>query len=140
MSDTVDWKKKAEAEYQNEKESIRDEVRTGLYLHLIIYTVLGVVFGLVYVIRWMIVGDSFLPSNHDAIWAIGVFVGGIPCVYLMDRNDRISEIREQRLVRLELKIDALMNQQDASSARYEELQRDVQRTMSDTDLHIRGLL
>ncbi|MBS1798448.1 MAG: hypothetical protein JSS95_01345 [Acidobacteria bacterium] len=140
MADTPDWKKKAKAEYENEEERIRTDVKAGFYLHLFIFVFLGVVFGAIYVIRWMIVRDNFLPSSHDAAWMIAIAIGAVPFIYFTDRHDRIREVREQRLIRLEMKIDAMLAEQDALLARYEELLRDVRRTMSDTELHIRGIL
>jgi hypothetical protein len=85
------------------------EVKSGFYFHLFLYLFLGVVAGVIYVIHWMVVGGTFLPSDHNTVWVIAIAVGFLPFTYLMERRDRIREIREQRLIRLEMKIDALLD-------------------------------
>jgi hypothetical protein len=111
MQDTPDWKERAEAEYKKEREGIRADVKVGFYLLLFVYIFLGVVFGAIYVVKWMIVGGDFLPSNHDAVWIIAIVVGGIPFSYVLEWQDRKREVREQRLIRLEMKIDVLLDRQ-----------------------------
>jgi hypothetical protein len=109
MKDTTDCKKEAEEQYKAEREDMNAEVKSGFYFHLLLYLLLGVVAGVIYVINWMVVGGTFLPSNHDVVWVIAIAVGGIPFTYLMERHDRIREVHEQRLIRLEMKIDALLD-------------------------------
>lgn len=108
MADTPDWKKEAEEKYKDEREDMNAEVKSGFYFHLFLYLLIGVVFGIIYVVNWMIVGGNFLP-NREAAWLIAAFIGGVPFTYLMERHDRIREVREQRLIRLEMKIDALLD-------------------------------
>jgi hypothetical protein len=109
MADTPDWEKEAEAKYKDEREDMNADVKSGVYFHLFLYLSLAVVAGIIYVIYWMVVGGTFLPSDHNAGWVIAIAVGGIPFTYLMERRDRIREVREQRLIRLEMKIDALLD-------------------------------
>lgn len=109
MPSTPDWKKEAEEQYKDEREDINAEVKSGFYFYLFFYLCFGAVAGIIYVINWLVVGGAFLPSDHESVWVIAIALGGIPFTYLMERHDRIRELREQRLIRLEMKIDALFD-------------------------------
>ncbi len=130
MPSTPDWKKRAENQYNNERENLNDEIKSRFYLYLLIFGVFGVIFGAFYVVRWMIVGGDFLPSHHESLWTIIVIAGYVPFTYVMERFDRKREIREQRLIRIEMKIDALLDKQDDVESQLRNIKGAVRDTYS----------
>jgi hypothetical protein len=130
MPSKPDWKKEAEKKYKSEQEDLNRDVKSGFTLHLFLLAVIAVVFGAVYVVKWLIVGGDFLPSNRDAIWAIAVVGGGIPFTYVMERLDRKREVREQRLIRLEMKIDTLLGKHEHVDSQLTDLRHEIWQSRS----------
>ncbi len=140
MAHTPDWTEKAEAEYKREQEDLEADGKGAFFLHLFFLAVILAVMAALYVVKCLITGEDFLPRHREDAWWLLLVVGYIPFMSMMERFDGKRELREKRLIRLEMKIDSLMSQQDASMEQDVKFQRDVQRAISDIDLQARGLL
>jgi hypothetical protein len=130
MPGTPDWKTEAEAKHEREQEEIRAKVKSGFYLQSFLLVFAGLVIGAVYVVKCLVAGESVVPSSRDAVWLAIVIVGMFPCNYLLERHDRIREVREQRLIRLEMKMNALMDSQSRIASKIEHLSDEVRETYS----------
>jgi hypothetical protein len=146
MPNTPDWKEKAEIQYKSEREDVRDARKSGFFRYIILLVVVGIVFGVIHLAEWMFDGGSLIPSGRDVAWASGGIVFTLAGGYLSERYEEEKSIREQRLVRIELKIDAVLLRYDEMLAKHDEmlirqkdLHRDVQRMMSDAELRAHGL-
>jgi hypothetical protein len=112
MPKTSEWKEKAEAEYKREKEDVEADGKAIFALYVFYLIILVILFGTIYFVKWMIVGGNFLPHSwSDAAWGIVAVFGFLPISYLVERRDKAKEIREQRLIRLEMKIDTVLDGQ-----------------------------
>jgi hypothetical protein len=104
-------KKEAEEKYQRERHAGKAEI--AFYILLLI--VLAVVLGAIHVAEWMFNGGNLIPSGREAIWALGAIAIPLAGAYLGGRYEEAKSIRDQRLIRLEMKIDELLDRQGKES-------------------------
>lgn len=111
MPSTPDWKKEAEEEDEKEQKKVNAQAKSRFYLLSFLLVFVGVIMATFHVVWWLVVGGNFLPPKGEAVWVVAGMVGAYPLTYFIERYDRIREIREQRLIRLEMKLDALLDRQ-----------------------------
>lgn len=125
MPDTPDWKKKAEDEHEREREDIEAGGKSEFALHILLLIVVVVVFGAMHIGRWMFMGGSLIPSISDialvSMMLVSILVGG----YFFGRRDKATSIREERLIRLEMKIDALLDKHERIESNFSDLKDEV---------------
>jgi hypothetical protein len=112
MQDSSDWKKRAEAEHKRERKDIEQEGKSGLALYVVFGVLWAVVFGVVHIAEWMFRGGKLLPSSFGVGMAVLWFVGALAFGYISERHEKATSIREERLIRLEMKLDTLLNRHD----------------------------
>jgi hypothetical protein len=111
MPSTPDWEKEAEEKYNRERENIRHESKVGFALQFLMLFVVVIILVVIHLAEWMFSGGSLIPNGRDAAWAAGSIAFVLAGAYLSERYEEAKSIREQRLIRLEMKIDVLLDRQ-----------------------------
>jgi hypothetical protein len=93
----------------------------------IVLAILVVVYGVIQIVKWLIGSGNLLPTHSDIVDIVGFliffFVGG----HFWDIHQQINRNRNLRLIRVEMKLDALL-----------ERQKDIYKTVSDAEMRGRG--
>jgi hypothetical protein len=125
MPSTPDWKKEAEEKYNRERADIRHESKVGFALQFLMLFVVAIVLVLAHLAEWIFSGGNLIPSGRDAAWAAGSIAFVLAGIYLSERFEEAKSIREQRLIRLEMKIDALLDKHERIDSNFSDLKDEV---------------
>jgi hypothetical protein len=112
MPSTPDWEKEAEKKYDREQEDIRHESKAGFAFQILLVVVMAFLFVIGHLVEWMFDGGNLIPSGSEVAWALGGLAITLAGGYISERYEEAKSMREQRLIRLEMKIDTLLDKQD----------------------------
>jgi hypothetical protein len=125
MPSTPDWEKEAEKKYDREREDIRHESKARFAFYILLVGVVVFIFGVGHLVEWMFDGGNLIPSGSEVTWALGGLAITLAGGYLGERYEEAKSIREQRLIRLEMKIDTLLDRQDRVDSKLADLRDEV---------------
>jgi amino acid permease len=113
MSKASEWKRQAEAEDWKAQRNYEDDVRFIFHINVFYLIILIILCVVIYIGKWLIMGGDFLPDNWwTATWEAVAILSVVPFMYVTDRWEKAKEFREQRIIRLETKIEELLDEQE----------------------------
>jgi hypothetical protein len=112
MPSTPDWEKEVESKYEREQEEIRHTSRISVFFSVLVLIGASIVFGVVQFVRWGLMGESLLPAKTDVYWFAGMVIWLVILPPVFERWEEARKLSIRRLIRLEMKIDALLERHD----------------------------
>lgn len=109
MPNTSNWDQQAETVRKRELEEIRYTSRISILLSVIALIGASIVFGLIQLVRWEFQGENLVPAKTDIYWFAGMVLWLVLLPPVIERWGEMRKLRAQRLIPLEMKIDALLD-------------------------------
>ncbi|HEY0264046.1 MAG TPA: hypothetical protein VGC07_05950 [Granulicella sp.] len=125
MPSTPDWTKRAENQYENEQREIRQTGRIGTSISVFAFIGASIVLGVIQLVRWGLEGKSLLPTRLDIYWFAGVAIWIVILPPVFERWDEARKLRAQRLIRLEIKLDALLDRHEHVDSQITDLRHEI---------------
>jgi hypothetical protein len=105
-----EWNKAADAQFASELKSAKEEGRSSFAVEagfgIFFLIILGVVRG----IKWLFFASP--PTRDDLWWVLWVVVGVPICERIVGPMREARELRAKRAIRIEMKLDALLKEQE----------------------------
>ncbi len=130
MPSTPDWEKEVESKYEREREETRYTSRISVFFSIIVLVGASVVFGAVQLVRWGLMGESLLPAKTDIYWFVGMVVWLVILPPVFERWDEARKLRIRRLIRLEMKIDTLLDKHEHVDSQLTDLRHEIWQSRS----------
>jgi hypothetical protein len=111
MPNTPNWDQQVEIVRKRESEEIRYTSRISIFFSIILLIGASIVFGVIQLVRWGVMGGTLLPAKTDIYWFAGMVIWIVLLPPVFERLAEVRKLRAQRLIRLEMKIDALLDRQ-----------------------------
>jgi hypothetical protein len=125
VSNTSNWDEEAEIIRKRESEEIRYTSRISILFSVILLVGVSVVFGLIQLVRCGLMGESLLPAKTDIYWFAGTIIWIVLLPPVFERWAEMRKLRAQRLIRLEMKIDVLLDKHERIDSNFSELKDEV---------------